>query len=127
VERSLVTTHEEPTMPAFAFIFRPTRPIAPSDLPRRNAAARDWALALQRDGKLRGANPLEDEGFRVTGEGVAATSREGSVASVLIIEAESLESAVALAKKHPGLAFGTEIEVRPVKAVAPPPPAGESR
>ena len=33
-------------------------------------------------------------------------------------KAADLESAVALAKGHPGLAFGTEIEVRPVKAVA---------
>jgi hypothetical protein len=114
-------------MPEFAFIFRPTHPIAPGDLTRRNAAARNWALALQRDGKLRGASPLEDEGFWVTCEGVAPTSREGAVASVLIIEAEDLGSAVALAKRHPGLAFGTEIEVRPVKAVAPPSPAGESR
>jgi YCII-related domain-containing protein len=114
-------------MPEFAFIFRPTRPIAPSDLPRRNAAARDWALALQRDGKLHGANPLGDDGFKVSDTGVAPTSREGAVASVLIIEAESLESAVALAKGHPGLAFGTEIEVRPVKAVAPPSPGGASR
>lgn len=48
------------------------------------------------------------------------TAREPSVASVLIIEAEDLNAAVALAKGHPGLAFGTEIEVRPVKVVPPP-------
>jgi hypothetical protein len=116
-----------PTMPEFAFIFRPTRPIAPSDLPGRNAAARDWALALQRDGKLHGANPLEDDGFKVTDAGVAPISREGAVASVLIVEAENLESALALAKRHPGLGFGTEIEVRPVKAVTPLPPGAASR
>ncbi len=109
-------------MPEFALIFRSTRPLAPAELSRRNAAARDWALALRRDGALHGASPLEDEGFTVTGRGVAPVSRDHAVASVLVIEARDLETAVALAKGHPGLAFGTEIEVRPVKVVPAPSP-----
>jgi hypothetical protein len=51
-----------------------------------------------------------------------ALAADRAVASVLVIEVENLERAVALAQGHPGLAFGTEIEVRPVKAVPPPPP-----
>jgi hypothetical protein len=110
-------------MPEFALIFRPTRPVAPNELPQRNAAAREWALALQREGRLHAASPLGDDGFRVTLAGVEPTSRDGAVASVLVIEAQDLEAAVALVKGHPGLAFGTEIEVRPVK-IGPPPPPG---
>jgi hypothetical protein len=108
-------------MQEFALIFRATRPIDPGDLPRRNAAARDWALALRRDGKLPVASPLEDEGFTVTQQGVTPLVHDRAVASVLVVQAKDLDSAVALAKGHPGLSFGTEIEVRPVKQVAAPP------
>ena len=109
-------------MHEFAFLFRPTHAVDPADLPRRNAAARDWALARRGEGTLRGASPLEDFGFTVSQQAVTLLPPDHAVASVLIIEAPDLESAVTLAKSHPGLAFGTEIEVRPVKAVAPPPP-----
>lgn len=105
----------------FVLVFRPTRAIDPVDLPARNAAARDWVLALQRDGLLSAASPLEDEGFTVSQQAVLPVARDHAIASVLVIRAAGLEAAVALAKGHPGLAFGTEIEVRPVKAVALPP------
>jgi hypothetical protein len=105
-------------MPEFALIFRPTRPVPPDALPRRNNAAREWALALRREGQVSAAAPLEDEGFAVTEKGVAPVSHEHAVGAVLVIQAKDLESAVALAKGHPGLAYGTEIEVRPVKVVA---------
>jgi hypothetical protein len=39
---------------------------------------------------------------------------------VLVKQAPDLDAAVMLAKGDPGLAFGTEVEVRPVKA--PPTP-----
>ena len=104
-------------MPEFAFIFRASDTIAPADLPRRNAAAREWALARHREGKLSTASPLEDEGFSVTQQAAQRIHPADAIAAVLIIHAENLDSAVALAKSHPGLAFGTAIEVRPVKSV----------
>ena len=114
-------TKRTPAMSEFALIFHAARAVASADLPRRNAAARDWALALRRDGTLHAASPLEDGGFVVTGQGVTPVAGDRAVASVLIVRARDLDSAVALAKGHPGLAFGTEIEVRPVKPVALPP------
>ena len=108
-------------MQEFALIFRPTRAVDPEALPRRNAAARSWALALRRDGTLHTASPLDDGGVVVSQDGVTPIAGGHAIASVLVIKAPSLESAVALAKGHPGLAFGTEIEIRPVKTGAPPP------
>ena len=105
-------------MHEYALIFRSSRALTPQELPRRNAAARDWALALRRDGVLHGASPLDDDGFVVTQHGIAPASQQGAIASVLVIHAKDLEAAVTLAKGHPGLAFGSEIEVRPVKVVA---------
>jgi hypothetical protein len=113
------TGPREPTMPEFALLFRASRVPDAEQLLRRNAAARDWALALRREGRLRTASPLDDAGVVVSQHGEATLGADRAVASVLIIEAESLEQAVALAQGHPGLAFGTEIEVRPVKAVLP--------
>jgi hypothetical protein len=107
-----------PTMPEFALLFRATRALTAEELPRRNAAARDWALALRRDGKLSSASPLEDAGVTVSKQGTRPLAPDRSVAAVLVIQARDLDSAIALAQGHPGLAFGSEIEVRPVKAVA---------
>ena len=109
-------------MNEFAFIFRPTRPVSPDDLPRRNAAARDWALARRSEGTLVRASPLEAEGVKVAQDGAAPIADAHAVGAVLVLQAPNLDAAVALAKGHPGLAFGTEIEVRPVKVVAPPTP-----
>ncbi len=108
-------------MHEFAFLFRTDHVPPAADLARRNAAARDWALARRADGSLRAASPLEDTGAVVGARGVTPPSTDHPIASVLVIAAENLDAAIALAKGHPGLAFGTTIEVRPVKAVAPPP------
>lgn len=108
-------------MHEFAFIFRVTRPVDPAALPQRNAAARDWALARRSEGILRSASPLEDAGALVTQAGVKPLAADHPVGAVLVLALANLDAAVALAKTHPGLAYGTEIEVRPVKAVAPPP------
>ena len=108
-------------MHEYALIFRATRPVDPAVLPTRNAAARDWALTLRGQGVLRAASPLEDEGRVVSEHGVVPVSSGGAIASVLIIEAASLDAATKLVQDHPGLAYGTEIEVRPVKAVGVPP------
>lgn len=103
----------------FALIFRPTRSVEAAQLPQRNAAAREWALALKSEGGLRYAAPLDERGVVVSENGTAPVARQGAIASVLIIQAENLERAAALAKGHPGLAYGTDIEIRPVKAVGP--------
>lgn len=116
---STTTTTKDTTMHEFAILFRPTRAVSPEDLPKRNAAAREWALALRADGTLRNAAPLEDDGVVVTQGGVAPAPHDGAVGAVLVVHAKDLESVVGLVKGHPGLAYGTAIEVRPVKATPP--------
>jgi hypothetical protein len=101
----------------FALIFRPTRPLDPKDLTRRNAAAREWALTLHREGVLAHAAPLESEGVRITEEGSSPPDEAKSIGAVLVIRAKDLAAAAALSKTHPSLPYGIEIEVRLVKAV----------
>lgn len=107
------------SMPDFALVFRSGDALAPADLARRNDAARAWALALRDAGRLRAAHPLEDACVRVAAAASRPVHDPRAIASVLVIEAADLDAAVALAEGHPGLAFGTEIDVRPVKPVAP--------
>ncbi len=106
-------------MPQFVLIFRPTRATDPADLPTRNATARQWVLACRQQGTLRLVCPLEDGGATVSQEGTGDLARERAVASVLVVEAADLQGAVALAMTYPNLAYGAEIEVRPVRPTAP--------
>lgn len=106
-------------MHAYALLFRRSSPIDPATLPSRNAAARAWALELERRGVLQTAAPLEDDGRLVRATGIGPLEASEPVASVLVIEAESLDAATRLVADHPGLAFGVTIEVRPLKAVTP--------
>lgn len=103
-------------MREYALIFRPMRSVAAADQPLRDVAARNWALALRSRGILRGASPLDDEGGVVTERGVEAVPISGATAAILIVAADSLEEVLTLAQGHPGLVYGTAIEVRPVKA-----------
>lgn len=104
-------------MAEFVLIFRSTRSLTAEELPVRNAAAREWALALKEKGVLKHAFPLEEQVTVVRPAPEASSETGKSVASVLVLESVDFEAAVALAKAHPGMRFGTEIEVRPVKSV----------
>src|SRR6476619_2396428 len=85
------TGRREQTMPEFALLFVASRLPSGDQLGRRNAAARDWALALLREGRLRTASPLDDSGVTVSQHGPTALAADRAVASVLIIEAGTLE------------------------------------
>ena len=60
--------------------------------------------------------PLETE-IRLVDERQTSEPDATDLAAVLIVTARDLEAATALARSHPGLAYGTRIEVRPVKRV----------
>jgi len=108
-------------MPEFALLFRSTRTLDAEILLRRNDAARQWALGLRTGGMLRTASPLDDHGVTVSQQHVSSVIQERVVLSVLTVEASDLDTVISLVQGHPGLAFGTEIEIRPIKPVVTPP------
>jgi hypothetical protein len=113
------------TMPEFAFLFRSRADLTPDQLARRGAAVRDWALALRASGAFRHTSVLEDGGLILSSDRtVKDLTAQGAVGAVLVVEAADLAAATALARTHPGLEYGTEIEIRRVKplSVAPPTP-----
>ena len=104
-------------MPDFAFLFRAGRTLDDDEVKTRNVAARAWAIENTSNGVITYAAPLEDHGMLVASKTAEPLPPTGTVLSVLVVQAASFEEAVELAKSHPGQAFGTEIEVRPLKSV----------
>jgi hypothetical protein len=79
---------------------------------------------LIRDGKLKGAKPLDKEGKMVSGrpgafkDGPCNESKEIIIGYYHII-AKDINEAVAIAQRNPEFAYikGAKIEVRPIKTV----------
>ena len=79
-----------------------------------------WVEGLSRDGILRGAQPLMEEGKLVTGakgasvtDGVFAESKE-AIAGYFLLAVADPDEALSIARDCPILEYGAQIEVRPV-------------
>src|SRR2546423_4308377 len=84
-----------------------------------------WFKGLTDQGKALAGNPLEREGKvvsgkngRVVADGPFAESKE-AIGGYFLLQAKSLDEAVAIAKECPGLAYGAVVEVRPVAEECP--------
>jgi hypothetical protein len=84
-----------------------------------------WFEGLQQQGKVKAGQPLGMEGRSVSGkngrivtDGPFAESKE-AVGGYLLLQADNLDEAVAIAKSNPTLEYGITIEVRPVLAECP--------
>ena len=94
--------------------------LSPAELQRVMTDFYAWVGGLQERGILRGAQPLREEGPLVTGtsgafvtDGVFAESKE-SIAGYFLLAVDSTDEAVKLAQACPILAYGAQIEVRPI-------------
>jgi hypothetical protein len=86
---------------------------------------RDWFGRLSAEGKMKAGQPLGSEGRLVSGkngrnvaDGPFAESKE-AIGGYFLIEAESLDEAIAIAQQCPGLNYGTTVEVRPIAEECP--------
>ena len=84
-----------------------------------------WIDGLTVQGKAKPGHALHREGATVSGkngrvvsDGPFAESKE-VIGGFLLLNVETLEEAVAIAKSSPSLAYGTSIEVRPVAEECP--------
>ncbi len=93
--------------------------LSPADLQRVMTDFYGWVEGLQAEGILRAAQPLMEEGSIVTGaqslvtDGVFAESKE-AIAGYFLLAVASTDEAVKLARACPILAYGAQIEVRPI-------------
>ena len=100
--------------------------MSPAELQRVMTDFYTWVDGLSRGGILRGAQPLMEDGKLITGakgasvtDGVFAESKE-AIAGYFLLAVASTDEAVRLAQACPILAYGAQIEVRPVADVCRP-------
>jgi len=84
-----------------------------------------WFEGLHRQGKVKAGQPLGEEGRTISGrkgrsvaDGPFPESKE-AVGGYLILQANDLDEAVAIAKEYPCLDHGATVEVRPVAEECP--------
>ena len=84
-----------------------------------------WFDRLRADGKVKGGQALVRKGAIVSGkngrlmsDGPFAESKE-AIGGYLLLDVETLEEAIAIARTNPALSYGTSIEIRPVSEECP--------
>jgi hypothetical protein len=107
-------------MKEYLLLLRGGKPVASKTEAENKAEMQAWGVfmgKLAQNGQMVGGLPLVSGGSVVSPSGTVAepvTSKEGIVGGYLIVKAESLEKATALAKDCPHLANGGNIEVREI-------------
>src|SRR5205809_4500945 len=86
---------------------------------------KNWFDRLTGQGKASAGNPLENEGKivsgkngRVVADGPFAESKE-AIGGYFLLQVETFDEAIAIAKNCPGLGYGVKVEVRPVAEQCP--------
>ena len=84
-----------------------------------------WIEGLTAQGKAKPGHALQRKGVTVSGkngrvvlDGPFTESKE-AIGGFLLLNVETFEEAIAIAKSSPNLAYGTSIEVRPVADECP--------
>ena len=99
--------------------------LSPEEAQRLMGQVMAWFEGLKEQGRVKAGQPLGPEGRTVSGkkgrpvaDGPFAESKE-AVGGYLLLHADSLDEAVAIAKTNPTLEYGITIEVRPVLEECP--------
>lgn len=84
-----------------------------------------WFEGLNQRGKVKGSQPLGAQGRTISGtngrfvvDGPFTETKE-AVGGYLVLQADSLDEAVEVARANPALRYGVTIEVRPILAECP--------
>jgi hypothetical protein len=103
----------------YLLFFRNTgwyKDLSPEEIQAKMGRFTAWFERLNGAGQFKGGGPLAHKGKILSGkkmvtDGPFAESKE-AIAGFFIIQADSLEQAVEIAKDCPGLEFGQTVEVR---------------
>jgi len=112
----------------YLLLFRGTewhKGLSPEEIQKVMTQWKAWFDRLTEQGKLKGGQPLEREGKTVSGkkgrvvaDGPYVESKE-TVGGYFLLQVDTMEEAVAIAKECPGLDYGAIVEVRPVAEICP--------
>ena len=99
--------------------------LSPEELRQVMGEVMAWFEGLKQQGRVKAGQPLGAEGRTVSAkkarpvaDGPFAESKE-VVGGYLLLQADNLDEAVAIAKTNPTLEYGITIEVRPVLEECP--------
>ena len=111
------------TKPEYMLLFRGTdwhKGLSPEEIQQVVTQMYAWFDRLTKQGKLNAGQPLEFEGKivaqkkgRSVVDGPFAESKE-AIAGYFLLQVNSLDEAVEIAKDYPALNYGATVEVRPV-------------
>jgi hypothetical protein len=117
-----------PTKPEYMLLFRGNdwhKGLSPEEMQRVADEWMAWFKRLTAQGKAVAGSPLEREGRLVSGkngrvvaDGPFAESKE-AIGGYFLLQVNTLDEAVAIAKECPGLRYGAVVEVRPVAEACP--------
>ena len=112
----------------YLLLFRNTawsKELSPEEMQQVAGKWMAWFKRLSEQGKVTGGNPLEPtgkivsgKGGRVVADGPFAESKE-AIGGYFMLNVQSLDEAVEIAKGCPGLEYGADVEVRPLAEVCP--------
>src|SRR5687767_1022842 len=95
------------------FLFLLTDADTSGDDAARAEAYRRWAVAQREAGRQISGERLDDSGFAVMREGVAAIAR-AEVQGYFVVSASTMDDAIAVARSSPHVQSGGTIIVRPI-------------
>src|ERR1700739_544518 len=102
-----------------------SNPLSPEEMQRVSGQFMEWFKRLIDEGTCLGGRPLGDEGKvvsgkngRVVADGPFAESKE-AVGGYFLLQVDTMEEAVAIAKQCPMLNHGGKVEVRQVLEKCP--------
>ncbi len=111
------------TIPEYMLLFRGTdwhKGLSPEEIQQVVTQMYAWFDRLTEQGKAKAGQPLMFEGKIVSGkkrrtvaDGPFAESKE-AIAGYFLLQVNSLDEAVVIAKDYPALNYGATVEVRPV-------------
>ena len=107
-------------MAVFAFLYRPTRSLTQAETAERAQRIRAWALALREAGQILVVSAFDEEACVLKHDGGVIDGGAATLAGCTLVSAADLDAALAIAQEFPGRAFGTDVEIRPVKTFLPP-------
>ena len=105
----------------FVLIFRQGNAgqVSAEEQAKRTAEIREWARGWIEQGYSFDPRQLGQESYRIAPDGEGDGGGERSVVNLLFLTAKDFDDAVRVAKTHPGVRFGTHIEVRAWTAPGP--------
>ena len=111
------------TQNGYMLLFRGThwdKDLSPEEIQNMVGQWYAWFERLTRQGKCKVGHPLEREGKivssrtgRTVSDGPFAESKE-AIGGYFLLQVDNIDEAVEIAKQCPGLAYGIDVEVRPV-------------